>query len=885
MTEPAHRQVEMHPAIHAILAAIAETPHSAADCRLRLEQCDTHLQERFELGASGGELVVHRAEIADALVQRIWRACIPEAERGLAALVAVGGYGRGELHPHSDIDITVILPDSGERVADDSLQAFITALWDLGLDIGSSVRTLAQTVQAAQDDLTVMTNLLETRFLCGDAALCEAADRAINSEQCWPSHSFFRGKFEEQRCRRQRYHDSAYRLEPNVKESPGGLRDLQTIGWVVHRHFGEAQLSELSDNEFLTAEEVQTLRESRDFLWRVRFWLHRKARRAEDRLLFEYQRQLAQDFGYRGADDNEAVEQFMQQYYRVVTEMVRLNEMLLQLFRERIVELNEPAHVESLNDRFEIINDYIAAKHNDVFARYPPALIEIFLLGCQHADIKGIRASTVRLIRQHLYLIDDKFRQDIIVRQLFIDIFRQPHGLTHQLSRMNRFGVLAAYLPNFQSIVGRMQFDLFHIYTVDEHTLMVVRNLRQFAVAEHAETHPHCTEVMREIEHPYVLHVMGLLHDIAKGRGGDHCILGAEDTREFAEQHGMRKSHADLAEWGVRQHLLMSTVAQRRDIYDPEVIRDFATECKSVRRLNYLYLLTVADICGTDPALWSDWKENLLTTLYRHTRAMIERGLDEAAATRAEWIEQRKQDAAKHLEYSSLDQADIDRFWDSMGEEYFLRYNADEIAWHTLELAREQDTGKARTLLRSNSNGSTEVVIYTRDHPMLFANITGRLSLLGMNVVDARIVTTPAGFALDSFTLLDDNGEALADAGRIEQLLAQLKLHRESADLAHCKPPRRMRSFNLTPEVEFNTEDAGELTSVLVTAADSPGLLSVIAGSFNECGVTLHAAKISTFGEKAEDVFYISDADGEAIDDAATLKKLHQTLIENLSAV
>ncbi|MGB0865695.1 MAG: [protein-PII] uridylyltransferase [Granulosicoccaceae bacterium] len=885
MAEPAHRQVDNHPVIETIIKGIQAESHSAVNCKKWLDQCDTHLQTRFDEGASGGELVVHRAEVADALVTRIWHSCVPETERDYAALVAVGGYGRGELHPHSDIDITVILPDEGPTVQDGSLQSFITALWDLGLDIGSSVRTLTQTVQAAQEDLTVMTNLLETRYLCGDAELCNSADQAINSKQCWPSYSFFRAKFEEQKNRRRQYHDSAYRLEPNVKESPGGLRDLQTIGWVVHRHFGGGQLSELSDHEFLTAEEVQTLRESRDFLWRVRFWLHRKAKRAEDRLLFEYQRPLAHDFGYSGADDNEAVEQFMQQHYRVVTEMVRLNEMLLQLFRERIVELDEPAHVESLNDRFEIINDYIAAKSDDVFSRYPPALIEIFLLGCQHADIKGIRAKTVRLIRQHLYLIDENFRHDIIVRQLFIDIFRQPHGLTHQLSRMNRFGVLAAYMPNFQSIVGRMQFDLFHIYTVDEHTLMVVRNLRQFAVEEHAESHPHCTEIMREIEHPYVLHVMGLLHDIAKGRGGDHCILGAEDTRIFAEQHGMRKSHADLAEWGVRQHLLMSTVAQRRDIYDPEVIRDFAEECKTVTRLNYLYLLTVADICGTDPALWTDWKNNLLSTLYRHTRNMIERGLDEAAATRAEYIAQRKQEATEYLELSNLESIDIGQFWDNMGEEYFARYNADEIAWHTLELAREDDFERARTLIRTNSAGSTEVAVYTRDHPLLFANITRRISLLGMNIVDARIVTTPAGFALDSFTLLDDNGEALSDAKRIEQLLAQLKLHRESPDLGHYNPPRRMRSFlQLSPTVEFNTEDAGELTSVLVTAADSPGLLSIIAGCFNECGVTLHAAKVSTFGEKAEDVFYISDDAGEAIDDAATLKKLHQTLIEKLSA-
>ncbi len=883
MARPAHQQVANHPFIVELVANIGASEHSAADCKAKFEQCDEHLERLFEKGASGADLVVQRAQVADALVLRIWRNTIPVNQQESASLLAVGGYGRGELHPHSDIDITVLLPDSGATVDESALQNFITALWDLGMDIGSTVRTLSQTTQAARDDLTIMTNLLETRFLIGNQALSQQAVQIVNSDSCWPSHAFFRAKFEEQQTRRERFHDSAYRLEPNIKESPGGLRDLQTIGWVVHRHFGEAQLSELSDHEFLTAEEVQTLRECRDFLWRVRFWLHRNARRTEDRLLFEYQRPLAEAFGYSNEDDNVAVEQFMQQYYRVVTEMVRLNEMLLQLFRERIVELDEPAVRHSINDRFEIINDYLAAKHDDVFTRYPPALIEIFLLGCKQANLKGLRASTVRLIRQHLYLIDDNFRQDIIARQLFIDIFKQPHGLTHQLSRMNRFGVLAAYMPNFQSIVGRMQFDLFHIYTVDEHTLMVVRNLRQFAVAEHAENHPHCTQVMREIKNPYILHVMGLLHDIAKGRGGDHCILGAEDTRIFAEQHGLPKSQADLAEWGVRQHLFMSTVAQRRDIYDPDVIRDFAAECKSVDRLNYLYLLTVADICGTDPGLWTDWKSNLLNTLYRHTRDMIESGLDEAAATRAEFIAERKQEASELLAQANLEPSEISTFWESLGEDYFARYNPDEIAWHTGELARDPSSEKARTLIRTNSAGYTEIVVYTRDHINLFANITRRISLLGMNIVDARIVTTPGGFAVDSFTLLDDNGEALSDAGRIEKLIEHLKQHKAAPELGHYHAPRRMRSFNLSPTVDFNTEDAGDYTSVLVTAADSPGLLSIIAGCFTTCGVTLHAAKISTFGEKAEDVFYISDENGNAIDDADTLKLLSNSLIEQLS--
>lgn len=883
MTIARQHQTGNHPSIAAIIEGISQSEHSAADCRQWLELCDSHLQSRFDDDATGAELVTHRAQVADALIRRIWRSVITEQQQALASLVAVGGYGRGELHPHSDIDISVLLPNTGSTVDELALQAFVTSLWDLGMDIGSSVRTLAQTVTAAGSDLSIMTNLLEARLLCGNKALFKEAGLLIRSDSCWPSLSFFQAKFSEQQTRRERFHDSAYRLEPNVKESPGGLRDLQTISWVIQRHFGRIKLSELSEHEFLTTKEAQSLQESRDFLWRVRFWLHRNAKRTEDRLLFEHQRQLAEAFGYKTEDNNIAVEQFMQRYYRVITSVVRLNEMLLQLFRERFVEAGEPAHIESLNDRFEIINNCIAAKYDDVFSQHPPALIEVFLLGCQHPDIQGFRAITVRLIRQHLYLIDDNFRNDTVVLQLFIDIFRQSHGLTHQLSRMNRFGVLAAYLPNFQSIVGRMQFDLFHIYTVDEHILMVIRNLRQFTLKNSTDKHPHCTDVMQKIQHPYLLYLMGLLHDIAKGRNGDHCILGAEDTLIFAEQHGLRKSHADLIEWVVRQHLLMSTVAQRRDIYDPEVIRDFAAECKTIHRLNYLYLLTVADICGTDPALWTDWKSNLLTTLYRHTHSMIEAGLDEEATTRSEFIAERKQKATTFLEHASLKPSIINIFWHGMGEEYFTRHNADEIAWHTLGLARDLESKDTHILIRTNNSGSTEVVVYTRDHPSLFVNMTRRISLIGMNIIDARITTTPTGFALDAFTLLDDNGEALADARRIEKLFEQLEQHREEPNESQYRLPRRMRSFQLTPTVEFNTEDAGNFTSVLVTTADDPGLLSIIAGCFNNFGVVLHAAKISTFGEKAEDVFYISDANGEAIDDAETLRRLHQSLISSLS--
>ena len=837
------------------------------------------LENAFDYGADGATLVYARARLVDAILIRLWHLHLGTYADQLS-LIAVGGYGRGELHPGSDVDICVLVPDG--TFDENALSRYLTSLWDIGLDIGSSVRSLADSHTQAAADITVMTNLLESRQLAGDTQLFYELGEMLQSPDLWPSEPFFRAKFEEQQERRSKYFDSAGRLEPNVKESPGGLRDLQTIRWIAVRHFGGEALDELVFHRLLTAEEVNSLRECREFLWRVRFALHRLTGRGDDRLLFDHQRHLATAFNASGESENVAVEQFMQQYYRVVTQVTRLNEMLLQMFREEFINA-QAGTVEIIDTRFQIQNGYIEARDDDVFTRYPPALLEIFTIGARHANIKGIRAGTVRLIQENLHIIDESFRSELQARHAFIDLFRQPHGLTHQLDRMNRLGVLAAYLPNFERIVGLMQFDMFHIYTVDQHTLMVVRNLRQFAVTEHAHTHPLCSEVFNEIPKPYVLYLMGLFHDIAKGRGGAHEELGAVDTQEFCEQHGLPPDDTELAVWGVRNHLLMSLVAQRRDIHDPEVVHDFAAEIGDLNRLNHLFLLTVADICGTDPSLWTDWKNKLITQLYRATRNALECGLTAAPDTQ-EVVATRHQEALAFAQRTAGTDESIrlERLKALLGEDYFLRFTPDEIAWHAKILGRDGAGSEEQIFIR-HIKESTEIAVYTADHSMLFANLTGLLCRENLDVLDARVLTTDSGFAFDVFHVVDQSGQSL-DEATAELVRQSLTHHRKPIEsVAPNLATRKLRAFSLKPTVTFDTEGSRQTTSVLITATDHPGLLYQIGRSFVQHNLILHDAKVATFGEKAEDVFYITDHEGEPISDQGTLDALRETIIHNLS--
>ncbi len=852
--------------------------------RATLQSTHQVIKERFTNGTPAAGLVRSRAEAIDYFVIQAWRQLVINNGSDDLALVAVGGYGRGELHPGSDIDLLVLLRDNDHHIYQERLERFLVLLWDIGLEVGHSVRSLQECVSESERDITVATNLMEARLLDGPQPLFEAMRTATGPERIWPSRRFFEAKWQEQIARHAKYHDTAYNLEPNVKEGPGGLRDIQMIGWVAKRHFGATTLHDLVDHGFLTESEYQALIAGQNFLWQVRFALHTLTGRREDRLLFDHQHALARQFGYHDEEHRLAVEQFMKEYYRTIMELSRLNEMLLQLFQEAILYADSEAVIVPINNRFQARNGFIEVTHDGVFRRYPFALLEVFLLLQQHREFKGVRATTIRLIRDHRYLINDTFRNDLRNRSLFMEIMRQPHGITHELRRMNRYGVLAAYTPMFGAIVGQMQYDLFHVYTVDEHTLMVVRNLRRLTVPEFAHELPLCSDIVQRIPKPEILNLAGFFHDIAKGRGGDHSELGAHDAMEFCLHHGMSQYDARFVGWLVKHHLIMSSTAQRKDISDPQVIAAFAATVGDQVHLDYLYLLTVADIRGTNPTLWNSWKDSLLTELYKSTKRALRRGLEHIIDS-TERITAVKQQAYTLLKQHALDDASIEKIWHELGDDYFLRHSADEIAWHSQAISYCSPTGLPLVLVRQQTpRGGTEIFIHTYDQDHLFATTTQVLDQLGLTIVDARIITSHNGFTLDTYMVLEASGEPIANAFRIQEILDTLKHHlgQGGEKRAHVsrRPQRRLKFFPTPTEITFSDDARNQRTVMEIITADRPGLLSHIGRTFMECGVRLQNAKIATFGARAEDVFFITDQNNQPLHSETQFNCLRETLVK-----
>ncbi len=840
------------------------------------------LAERFERGDPVEELVHERAAFVDQVLIRIWRRFMTDTP---AALVAVGGYGRGELHPASDVDLLILVHEPPEGAKREALEHLVTFLWDVGLEVGHSVRTVEQCVEEAARDVTVITNLMESRLLAGDDGLYQAMRTATGPDRIWPSDRFFTAKLEEQRKRHARYEDSAYNLEPNIKSSPGGLRDIQMIGWVVKRHFRAETLLELVHQGFLTDAEYQALMDGQHLLWKVRFALHLLTGRHDDRLLFEHQRTIARQFGYCDDDANLAVEAFMQDYYRTVMELNRLNEMLLQLFREAILEADHPREVTPVNRRFQALNGYLEVIDPALFARYPFAMLELFLLMTEHPELKGVRASTIRAVRAHLHLIDDRFRNDIRARTLFLEILRQPHGITHELRRMHRYGVLGRYIPAFGRIIGRMQFDLFHVYTVDEHTLMVVRNLRRFAVPEFEHEFPHCSEIFRRLAKPELIYLAGLFHDIAKGRGGDHAVLGEDDARRFCRDHHLSEYDSELVAWLVRHHLEFSTVAQHQDIEDPEVVRAFAEQVADLSRLDYLYLLTVADIRGTNPARWNSWTASLLNRLYHSTRRLLLQGLEHAPG-QDELVQAKQAEALRLLEGKGFDTTPVIALWRQLTLELFLQSDPDEIAWHTELVLRHATRSEPLIALRlSRSRGCDEIFIVTPDQPGLFARCAHLLDRLRLNILEARIHTSDEGMAFNSFFVLERDDGHVEGTYRREEILESLRqgLLMERTPKPEPRPlPRKLREFSRRVHIRWETAPDRHATHMHLRALDRPGLLSIIACTLAQEGIRVLQAKITTLGAEAVDTFTLTDAQGLPLEDAAIRARLEQALAEQL---
>ncbi len=841
------------------------------------------LKTAFENGADTIQLVQTRALFIDQILNHAFNFCFADCQQSLA-LLAVGGYGRGELHPASDIDLMLLLDEKESADTRKTIERFFMLLWDIKLEIGQSVRTIAECITEAKADITVATNIMEARLLTGDVTLFLTMQEETGPDKIWDSASFFQAKLDEQVKRHRKFNDTAYNLEPNIKENSGGLRDIQMIGWVAKRHFGAQTLEELVRHGFLTQTEYDALYEGQTLLWRIRECLHHLSGRREDRLLFDLQRQLAQQFGYEDGENNLAIEQFMQKYYRTVIELERLNELLLQLFREAILYANQPVEPEIINNRFQLVNCYIEARYPEMFNEHPTALLEIFLIMELRPDICGVRAETIRLIRENRHLIDDKFRQNETAKQLFIDIIRQPRGVTHELRRMNRYGIMAAYIPAFDKIVGRMQYDLFHAFTVDQHTLFVVRNLRRLSVPELCHEFPLASGIYHHLPKPELLFLAGLFHDIAKGRGGDHAKQGAVDAREFCLNHGISEEDSQLVAWLIEQHLLMSTVAQRKDISDPEIISIFARQMGTQLQLDHLYLLTICDIRATNPKHWNSWKENLLAELYHKTSAALRMGLDNPA-NRDFAVKETQTSALRLLSQQGYDPEKVNELWKHFTAEYFLHHSQYEGKWHTSLILDAGVKGLPLIKARLTQRGRTEIFIYTHEQDDLFATIVSTLDQLGLTIVDAQVMATDNGFTLDTFKVLEEDGNSSDSEYRIDEIISRLKtrLSSENSAASPSRPASRIQKhFQVETKIRFEQLPGKDITLMNIVTTDRPGLLARIGKAFTECGIRVHNAKISTAGEKVNDTFHITDSNDQPLLNEDDSQQLRASIIKHL---
>ncbi len=821
-----------------------------------------------------GRLVKQHAELVDRVLKSVWS---DSAMPPQLSLLAVGGYGRWQLFPHSDVDVLFLLPEQMDDDARDKVSEMVGRLWDIGLEIGHSARSVDQCVAESEQDVTVQTNLLEARFVAGNRALARQFFAAV--KLALDPEAFFEAKLLEQRQRHGRFNDTAYNLEPNVKESPGGLRDLINILWVSNANAVGRTWAELAEHGIITAEEARHLARHQRALQDLRIRLHYQANRREDRLVFDLQTPLANQLGLRDTPAKRASEQLMQVYYRTARAVTQLNEIILQNLRVRIFppQTSQPLR---LNERFEARNELLEAVDEQLYERQPTAILETFRLLQEHPELKGIGATTLRALWRSAKHIDASFRRDPVNRALFIGMFRYGTGLTHALRRMNRYDVLGRYLPPFGRIVGQMQHDLFHVYTVDEHILMVVRNLRRFALTEMSHEYPLCSRLMSEFSRPEVLYLAGMFHDIAKGRGGDHSILGMRDAHRFCAHHGLSDEDARLVVWLVERHLTMSSVAQKKDLSDPNVIAGFARLVDNERRLTALYLLTVADVRGTSPKVWNAWKGKLLEDLFWSTRRYLSGDINPAGSR----LQSRQRLALDKLRLYAMPEGSHETLWKQLDTPYFLRHDAREIAWHTRLLNGRVDTKVPVVKARLSPIGEgVQVLIYGPDRGNLFARICSFFERIGFSIVEAKIYTTLHGYALDTFQVMDPAKATTHYRDVIAYIEHELSIH--LAQNEPLPPPvkgrisRRVRSFPITPEVGLRPDEKGSSWYLTFIAGDRPGLLSSVARVLVEYGISVLTAKISTLGERAEDSFVIT---GDALRETKTIIRLESDLIREL---
>jgi [protein-PII] uridylyltransferase len=821
------------------------------------------------------------ARHVDQTLADLWaHAGLSQAAPG-AALVAVGGYGRGELFPHSDVDVLLLLPEGLEPYQPgplkSAIEGFITACWDIGLEIGSSVRSVPDCLSEAAGDVTIQTALLESRYLAGGRPLVREFEQRFMAAM--DARAFLRAKTLEMRQRHTKYEETPYALEPNCKESPGGLRDLQVLIWIARGAGLGKTWPELAAKGLITAFESRQLQRNEGLLKLIRCRLHLVAGRREDRLVFDLQTAVAESFGYASSSQGQrASEQLMRRYYWAAKAVTQLNQVLLLNLEEQIMGTADKA-LRPVNEFFLERSGMLEVASDDLYQRHPHAILQTFLVYQQTPGIKGLSAKTLRALYNARGLMDSGFRRDPVNRATFMQILEEPVGQTHAFRLMNQTSVLGRYLWVFRRIVGQMQHDLFHVYTVDQHILMVLRNIRRFFIPEHAHEYPFCSQLAVQFDRPALLYIAALFHDIAKGRGGDHSELGAVEARRFCRAHGLSRRDAELVVFLVDQHLTLSRVAQKEDLSDPEVIENFSRLVKDERHLTALYLLTVADIRGTGPKVWNAWKGKLLEDLYRLTL----RALGGAKPNQHAEIEARKQEARQALALLAQLPGTEDALWKTLELSYFARHDAQDLAWHARALWRHLDAEQPVVRARPSPIGEgLQVLVYARDQQDLFARICGYFDGASFNILDAKVHTTRSGYALDTFQViapgLDMHHRDLT--ALVESKLAQaLQAQGPLPEPKRGRLSRRVKSFPFTPRIALRPDERAQRWLLSVSATDRAGLLYAIARVLARHGINLQLAKVSTLGERVEDTFLL---DGAALQQTRAQLQIESELLDAL---
>ncbi|PID37596.1 MAG: [protein-PII] uridylyltransferase [Pseudomonadales bacterium] len=869
----------------------------------------TQINKEFDEALLNGkisirQLVTARATAIDELLTALFT--LYKLDRTDLTLFATGGYGRGELSLHSDVDILLLSPDTIDETTADKINEFVAKLWDIGIDPALAVRSVDECLADAKEH-TIATALLEARFLIGNEALTNLPQEIVN--KAWSQTDFYQIKLDEAKARYKQHNATEYNLEPDIKTAPGGLRDIHIIGWVSKRYFRVNKLFDLVQQDFLTEKEFDELSHAEDFLWTIRHHLHTITNRNENKLLFDHQRRVAERMGYDRLEtehNNANIERLMRDYYRCAMLISTLSEMLIIHYYEALIESRLPDKDKPTKTPLTaLFNQYgtgdkarIAIAHNKVFAQHPEAILQMFLLMGQH-NIKEVRTRTLRALKIASRGIDEQYRTNPAHQQLFLANIKEQNYLYHRLRTMKRYGVLGGYLPAFAQVTGLMQYDLFHRYTVDAHTLLLIRYLHRFTDEKYDKEFALVNSIYQRIDRKDILSLAAIFHDIAKGRGGNHSELGEKDAIDFCLLHGMSQADANLVGWLVKQHLLMSMTAQKKDISDPEEVAKFAEAVGNVTHLNHLYVLTVADMNATNSQIWNSWRASLMKQLYTYTRRILRADLD-APTNRLEMIKETRQKAEQLLNKMDDDPSqkmnpdEVITLWDELGDEYFLREIPADIIWHTKEIlnhppigSASDDTSEPLVALREHRDlalDAVQVFVYTQDQDNLFAVTMAVFDKMDLDVMDARIITGTRDFALDSYVILDRQGTLLTDTERqaeLQQRLINAFKNPQEITITKKRMPRRLKHFDVPTKIAFALNENNHQHTMNITTLDRPSLLAQIGQIFLEQGIEVHSARITTLGEKAEDMFFISDKKDKVLSEGK-LEILKQAIIERL---